>query len=763
MSYVVWAMLYGENRMSRRAKVAWLVFVLLCSTYLLTFRGLFFSVDELSMFSVAESMVQMRSLQTPQLAFASYHNTVGQIEPLYSLLAAPLYWLAVRVDWLGNVQTVMVLNVLVTAATAVGLYALLLSCEHSPERAAMTALLYGLATVAWPYSRSFFREPLLALLLVGAALGFVRWRQSSRVFFAALALVCLVLMPFVKVTASLAWPAFAVAFLLESDLAWRVRARRLAFVFIVASLGAAALSAAYVMRRNSSVLIVLQILAVWFDLSRVLPRLYGLTFGAGRGVFLFSPVLLLIFPGGIVLWRRRRTEMILVFSLLLSFLFGYSAYGDWHGGLVWGSRFLSPIIPLLLLPVADLFALDKRFWRVVSGLVVVLSAVFQLVAATSDTSFVVGATAWDNLTDYVHAPLLQQVLRWRPANFDMLWWHGPVPVHLAQARVNVGMVLLLMLSLVGAAVLLALCLRKQSRSVFSAPVWHGLLGVLLTCGTVVFLWQGPKTVAGYPGINPEELRRVADVINRDRGEPHVIVTVSNDVHLSVLLNYFKGEFAHFWFSPAQIEGFDMLAQSPLSETSSLRLVVDRVHIPPEYSGRDLELWLNTHLHRYFVDWIDSGYEVYSYLYPPVSMPLIDAGYVWKPGMAMSTFGMVVNPDGTSRVVKPGKPVWLEFHCQARQPIQANYDIFVQFLSPTGVYVNGTDGPPQFGAALTSWWQVGETLVDRRAFFVPDDAAPGEYSVIAGFYADGERQPVVDAFGNKLGTHIELGTILVGSD
>ena len=122
-----------------RAKIAWLVFVLLCSIYLLTFRGLFFSVDELAMFSITESLVQTRSMQTPQLAFTRYHNTVGRIEPLYSLLAVPLYWLAVRVDWLGNIQTVMVLNVFVTAATAAGLYALLLSCDHSHERAALSA------------------------------------------------------------------------------------------------------------------------------------------------------------------------------------------------------------------------------------------------------------------------------------------------------------------------------------------------------------------------------------------------------------------------------------------------------------------------------------------------------------------------------------------------------------------------------------------------------------------------------------------------
>jgi len=90
-----------------RTVITWVVFALLCSVYLLTYRGLFQSVDELALFSMAESLVQMQSLQTPQLTFARYHNIVGRLEPLQPLLAVPLYWLAVRSPWLGNIRTVM--------------------------------------------------------------------------------------------------------------------------------------------------------------------------------------------------------------------------------------------------------------------------------------------------------------------------------------------------------------------------------------------------------------------------------------------------------------------------------------------------------------------------------------------------------------------------------------------------------------------------------------------------------------------------------
>ena len=47
--------------------------------------------------------------------------------------------------------------------------------------------------------------------------------------------------------------------------------------------------------------------------------------------------------------------------------------------------------------------------------------------------------------------------------------------------------------------------------------------------------------------------------------------------------------------------------------------------------------------------------------------------------------------------------------------------------------------------------------------MPEDVEPGEYRVIAGFYAQGERLSVRDAYGNELGTYIELGTIQVARD
>ena len=39
-----------------------------------------------------------------------------------------------------------------------------MALDYRPRAAAIVALLYGVGTIAWPYSRTFFREPLFTLL-----------------------------------------------------------------------------------------------------------------------------------------------------------------------------------------------------------------------------------------------------------------------------------------------------------------------------------------------------------------------------------------------------------------------------------------------------------------------------------------------------------------------------------------------------------------------------------------------------------------------
>jgi hypothetical protein len=745
------------SRRSKRIAIGWTLFVLLCSIYLLTYRGLFQSVDELAMFSMTESLVQTRSLQTPQLSFARYHNRVGRLEPLQPVLAMPLYWLAIHSARLGNIYAVMLFNVFVTSITGVVLYALLLRLGYSLVNTVGAVVVYGVATIAWPYSRSFFREPLIALLFVSAALGWVSWQQTRHPAAAVVTIVLLAAAPAGKVTSALVWPAFGLAFALESGLSRRQRMRRICSLFVIGVVGAGVLLA-FLAVRAKTVWIPADLLAAWATPAEVFSRAFGLLIGSGRGLFVFSPALLLMIPGLVGLWRTRQSEAILVLGALIAFVTGYASYYAWHGGLVWGSRFLVPIVPLLMLPVTEWLTFEGLWRQGVSVALVAVSFVFQLAASTVDYSIQISGDQWELLTAYGRSPMVQQLAIWRQANFDMLWWHGPLKPHLDHVYVNPQIAALPTLALVGSVVLLAVLMGRRGfgRGTWEGRVgwlWGGGLGVLLVLATAVLMCQAPTVVSGYAGVDPDQLREVASIVNQDRGAPHAIVTVSNDFHLNVMMNGFKGRFVHYWLSPEQLEGFRDVLEPPLAATR-YRLVVDRVHMPAELSGREIELWLNTRLHRFAADWVGGGYEVFGYLVPREDMVVKRVSYRSASGLELLGYGMM-----PQRVMR-GDPLWLTFELSTAETQQHDFDLFLQLLAPDGHFVNGTDGPPQFGASPTSRWEPGVTVVDRRAVFVPEATPTGVYRVIAGFYRNGERQPVYDNLQRRLGTHIELGKVVV---
>ncbi len=731
-----------------------LVALLLAAVYLLTYRGLLGSIDELALYGATENLAQLGTLKVTQAEFARYHNPVGTLEPLHSVLAVPLYWLAVRLPWMGNIQTVLLLNIGITALTAGGLYLLLRTVNHSPAVATVSSMAYGLLTIAWPYTRTFLREPTTALLLLIAAGGLIRWQRAHGPGWLVLTLGGLTLATLTKSTSALAWPAFALVYLLQPDITQRRRLQRLALLAASALVGGAVLAWAYAQRGWGSLAV---LLTLWRGpgLAETALRIFGLTLGAGRGLFVFTPLLLLILPGLALMWRRKRGEAWLALSLLVFYLLGYSRHGQWHAGLSWGSRFLVPVVPILMLAIAEwlAFVSQSRRWQAVIPTAVLMGAsgAIQLAAATANASWVSGLSAWDNLFDYARSPALLILTHWRPGHFDMLWWHGPAPVHLETVYQNPWLALFPTLAMVAAARGLLVAHKGRTRA---SRQMGGVAIALLIAGIAVLLWQAPTTTHGYPGANPAELRQVAAIVNRDDGAPHTVVIVSNEFQLNVLLNYLKGRVRVYWLSPMQTTDFEPLLDQPGPPARSVHLIVDRVHILPEASGRDAELWLNARLHRYMVDWIGPGYEVYSYLPPLDDIPMQAADYHWTQGMAMPAFGL------SPRTVGPGEPVWLQLQFTAEHKIAERYEIFTQLLAPDGAYMNGTDGAPQFGAAMTTWWQPGEIVVDRRAFFVPADAAPGEYQVVAGFYFGNERLPVLGAQGKPLGTHIDLGTVIV---
>ena len=117
-----------------------------------------------------------------------------------------------------------------------------------------------------------------------------------------------------------------------------------------------------------------------------LTGLSGLLISPGKGLLWYSPPLLLAIAG---YWRfaRRRPDLTLVIAgMFAATLALYSRYYIWDGGGVWGTRFLLPLIPLLLLPAGEVI---ERLWqtgtnrRIITTAVVIVAALGLWVSAIS--------------------------------------------------------------------------------------------------------------------------------------------------------------------------------------------------------------------------------------------------------------------------------------------------------------------------------------------------------------------------------------------
>ena len=81
--------------------------------------------------------------------------------------------------------------------------------------------------------------------------------------------------------------------------------------------------------------------------------IWGITFGAFRGLFILSPWLLLAVPGFVLWWRsgEQRPEFwVALTSTLAMFLFNSSSI-MWWGGFAIGPRYMLPMLPFMVLPI----------------------------------------------------------------------------------------------------------------------------------------------------------------------------------------------------------------------------------------------------------------------------------------------------------------------------------------------------------------------------------------------------------------------------
>lgn len=303
-------------------------------------------VDGNSMVAVAESIALRGSVAVPpNLGMVGVDGQVySSWYPLLSVLAVPFVAVGHGLGRATGVSghfaaglAALVLVALLSAAAAALVHPLALRMGAGRRGAVTATLAYAFGTISLVYTRSFFAEPLLALLVSLGLLGVFRaGRLGLGVATAAAGLAFLA-----KPTGIVLAPVLS-AYLLA-----RRRAPARAVLPLLGAGAGVAVYGVYNLARFGHPLVFGPPWG-WFSLGTVPESIVGMLVSPWRGLVWYSPVAVL----GFVALRRapaeRRPEALAAVGVFAALLGLHSLWTAWDAGWSWGPRFLLPALPGLI-------------------------------------------------------------------------------------------------------------------------------------------------------------------------------------------------------------------------------------------------------------------------------------------------------------------------------------------------------------------------------------------------------------------------------
>lgn len=797
---------------SSTAAIALCLTFLFFSIYLLSYSGVLHSGDEMSMLSVTESLVKYGGFDTNQIIWERWiagptritgeiaagpftmgtdsgapnsQGAFGRDGNLYSkkgigtsLLAAPLYWIALKTPGIGLVQTTMLLNNMITACTGAILFLYVKRLGYSTSTSLTVALLFGLATMAWPYSKFLFSEPIVAFTLFLATYLLLLFRKDPPSLPLLMGAAISLGMAFAtKINNVLMVPFFFLYSMLPSSKLWSTRhlisfkeqpRERLtsALVFISLVLATLIPTCLYNLFRYGNIFQSGYHPLETFS-APLGEGLYGLLLSPGRGLFFYSPVLLLSIVSLPAFFKRHPIEAALGLSVFVSYCLLFAKWHMWSGGLGWGPRFLVPTIPFLmpwLAPAVEL-VLSKRFPLLMLGFVLLstFSVAVQLLGASVNPGpylFFLPEPSWSAPRQW---PIVALVLGGCPSclRLDVL--------DFAWLRASAGRISIDSLLIISPLVLVLLfsvwtyyfSRHKAGKRVLSLLA-VGSLTLSLSMAWL-FLSRCYKDPRFGGGDDYHTLLRYL----QDASRPQDTLVLTNHTYTDFFLNYNKSRLNWYGFTwreqPLTAETIELLERF-VSRYQRIWLVVD--HVRALRLPSPVEEWLSQRAYK-IEEKVFSDYArlcLYSTIDAPSESPQIVTAS--KLGDSIQLVGYDLSDLTSQRGTiyrHPGEALRLSLLWQASASLQEDYTVFVQLTGPDGRLWWQRDGYPVDGLCPTSSWQVGEKVHDNYVVEISFDAPLGEYHLITGMYslATMERLPVTTAQqANMGGDQILLGKIVV---
>lgn len=253
-------------------------------------------------------------------------------------------------------------NPIVGALSGIFLYLVLVSITRSKIISFFTTFIYSFGSLVFPYSGTFFSEPLCTMFIILSLLFIVKNEDPpksatyvNRNYFYSGTFLGLAIVTHISAVLSV---PFYYIFIMGQVTKDKISFKSLGISSLYFTFGVivwAVLLLYYNYFRFGNIFETgrsadpLYHYAIYSDPLR---GLYGLLLSPGKGLLIYSPIVIL----SIVFWKSFHKKFphlsVTVIAMILIRLFFIASRSDWHGGFSLGPRYFVIIMPFLFIPIA---------------------------------------------------------------------------------------------------------------------------------------------------------------------------------------------------------------------------------------------------------------------------------------------------------------------------------------------------------------------------------------------------------------------------
>lgn len=733
-----------------------LYFVLLV-VYLIFFRGIFFSSDELLLFDMTESAARHGNLDetltyslspqrnnTPENLFTSLES----YEPLQPILAAPLFAVAQLAPDMNLMHGVWLFNVLITPLIAVVFFWGGQMMGYNQHVSWWGALALGVTTLLFPYSRTFFREPLMTLFITAALVITLRIQKiRNRIpWLELLALAVVFLLSTLTKEVSILFLPIIALLLFRGK--WQnvvlLAGAGLVLLLLLVILEQAGFAGGNRFAPSRWITIITDTEWQWVSES-----FRGYLYSPGRSFFVFSPILLLSPWGMWLLWKQGKWRLVLgTIGTFLIFAIGYGFFreGFWSGGISLGPRYLLPLIPLFMLTILPLinevFVSKNMMAKAIIVFAVLISFLNQIIFSMNSESFYYETLARQGVVGFEggiweieFAPIVQYI---RYATLD------DIPILWRYHDFSIGFIAVITL-LAGTGMLLNYRSLQsnegkiiKSSTLYNASAMVGVLSLFFVFLNVV---DDPRFIAENSDA-PLAIEALEVLTHED----DVIVLKDDSLVLPFAATYTKSNLiVTLPLAPGELysnEHIPLVANGSTAQLAGAETVMlyqylaethDRVWLVTffgpfhNFARRPEERYL---AENYFpfarIRLSEDMYLVGAKLRPqsdPAAPPQQPTDFIFGDLFQLNGYSL---PEGG--VYTTGDAIPVTLNIEVLRAVDRDYTIALQLTDTGGNVVAQYDAFPLGGFGRTTEWQTGQTYNESRGVLLPENLAAGTYTL-----------------------------------